>query len=109
MHLLRGYFSLMKSSLPDDPLRRLSKKALRRLASQYKIKHFYRKSPASLRRAIRRAIEREALPPELAGQPMSKAALTLNAEEMAEQRRQAELKAYEEHRLRYLFMPSRYV
>lgn len=100
----------MKSSLPDDPLRRLSKKALRRLASQYKIKHFYNKSPASLRRAIRRAMARESQRPELNAQPgKSKASLALSAEEQAEQRRQAELKAYEEHRLRYLFMPSRYV
>lgn len=95
----------MKSSLPDDPLRRLSKKALIRLARQYKIKHYYRKSPASLRRALRRAMARNPQPAAVE----AAAPAELTAEERVEQRRAAELKAYEEHRLRYLFMPSRFV
>ncbi|HEY9839505.1 MAG TPA: DUF4912 domain-containing protein [Candidatus Obscuribacterales bacterium] len=95
----------MKASHPDDPLRRLGKKALRRLAQQYKIKHFYRKSPASLRRAIRRAQERQQLLPDARA---AKSA-ALSPEELADQRHAAEIKAYEEHRLRYLFMPSRFV
>ncbi len=90
----------MKASNQDDPLRRLGKKALRRLARQYKIKHFYRKSPASLRRAIRRAQLRE---------QQAAGIKPLTPEELAIQRRDAEVKAFEEHRLRYLFLPSRFV
>ncbi|PKL76524.1 MAG: hypothetical protein CVV27_09805, partial [Candidatus Melainabacteria bacterium HGW-Melainabacteria-1] len=97
----------MKASYDQDPLRRLGKKALRRLARQYKIKHFYRKSPASLRRAIRRAQEQADRSPVAATAARSiKAA---SGEELEVMRREAELKAYEEHRLRYLFMPSRFV
>lgn len=90
----------MKASHQDDPLRRLGKKALRRLARQYKIKHFYRKSPASLRRAIRRAQLRS---------EQAAGITPLTPEELADQRRAAEVKAFEEHRLRYLFLPSRFV
>lgn len=90
----------MKASNQDDPLRRLGKKALRRLARQYKIKHFYRKSPASLRRAIRRAQLRE---------QQAAGIKPLTPEELAIQRRDAEVKAFEEHRLRYLFLPSKFV
>lgn len=102
----------MKSSYPEDPLRNLGKKALRRLAQQYKIKHFYRKSPAALRRAIRRAQEREQQLLEAGAKPgqTPKANLKpLSPEELADRKRREELKAYEEHRLRYLFMPSRFV
>lgn len=99
----------MKASLPDDPLRRLGTKALRRLARQYKIKHFYRKSPASLRRAIRRAQQRTQPAAEPAATTQPQTAAPLSTEEQTDLRRKAELKAYEEHRLRYLFMPSRFV
>lgn len=106
------------SATGSDALRGLSKKALRRLARQHKIKHFYRKSPASLRRALRRNMARSAA---VGQQPAPSAApgLTLpasklptkplSAEERAEQRQREELKAYEEHRLRYLHTPSRFL
>jgi len=101
----------MKTPDQEDPLNALGKKALRRLARKYKIKHFYRKSPASLRRAIRRLRQRKA-PAEQMLTPKQETILTgtsppsLNARQRAEQRRKQEVQAYEEHRLRYLFTPS---
>lgn len=86
-------------------LKNLNKKALRRLARQHKIKHYYRKSPASLRRAIRRAMARQTDEPINTAPAPSE----LKPQELAEKRRREALKAYEEHRLRYLFNPSRFV
>ena len=97
----------------EDNLKNLNKKALRRLARKYKIKHYYRKSPASLRRAIRRAMARkgdiQTAVSALEITESKKENKALSPQELAEKRRREALKAYEEHRLRYLFNPSRFV
>ena len=47
-------------STPDkDPLRALGSRVLRQIARHLKIKHYYRKSPSKLRRAIHRACVRK--------------------------------------------------
>ncbi len=112
----------MKTLPEEDPLQQLNKKALRRLARKYKIKHFYRKSPATLRRAIRRAQEREPISEQIQPAILQTQAQTsreqqsetsppkgLSAEALVDQRRQSEQEAYQEHRLRYLHAPSRFV
>lgn len=99
----------MKSPQEEDPLRSLSKKALRRLARKHKIKHFYRKSPSSLRRAIRRAQSQQTTDKIKAPHQLTVPPAPLNPEAAAEQRQQETRKAYEEHRLRYLYAPSRFV
>lgn len=108
-----------------DPLKKLSKKALRKLARKLKIKNYQRKSPASLRRAIRRAQARKraidqgktlAVTPEpqalKPAQPTPKAIEApekpLTPYEQQTRQRQEALKAYQENRLRYLFMPSKF-
>jgi len=106
----------------EDPLKKMSKKALRRLARKYKIKHYYRKSPASLRRSIRRARRKKELQSQLPQEntirsvptasektPAPKKEKVLSPEERAEIRNKETSKAYEEHRLRYLYAPSRFV
>ena len=125
-------------STPEkDPLRALSSRTLRQIGRHLKIKHYYRKSPSKLRRAIRRSLQRKVTPeqsasarleqliqkftrpakptkpetrsvaPKTAQTPAKKSILT--REQEVEARRAAERKAYEEHRLRYLFSPSRFV
>lgn len=84
----------------SDPLKRLGRKKLRNLAKKNKIKNIHLKSPSALRRAIRRAEARK------------QKGLTPNvkrrAVQQADERRQEELKAYQEHRFRYLYAPSRF-
>lgn len=97
----------MTISPEEDPLKQMSKKVLRRLARKYKIKHFYRKSPSSLRRAIRRARLKKTDALEANITPTPEKILTV--EEREEQRTKETFKAYEEHRLRYLYAPSRFI
>lgn len=105
----------MTESHPEDPLEQLSKKALRRMARKYKIKHFYRKSPSSLKRAIRRAQKYRSKKESRQEETAIKAPLiesvtpVLKTEEKYQQRREAEQKAFQEHRSRYLFAPSKFV
>ncbi|PIQ28988.1 hypothetical protein COW36_18690 [bacterium (Candidatus Blackallbacteria) CG17_big_fil_post_rev_8_21_14_2_50_48_46] len=87
---------------PSDPLKKMGRKKLRHLARKHKIKNPHLKSPAALRRAIRRAEAREQ-GVEIKQKPSSK-----TQAELADERRQAELKAYQEHRFRYLYAPSRF-
>lgn len=93
----------------EKPLHTLNKKALRQLARKHKIKHYYRKSPASLRRALRRK-QKQRLAPALAeARKQLQPQTTTSQPEAPLSREQARVKAYEEHRLRYLFAPSKFV
>lgn len=92
----------------EKPLHALNKKALRQLARKHKIRHYYRKSPASLRRALRRK-QKQTLEPVLNQARKQIASQTPVRSEAPLSREQARVKAYEEHRLRYLFAPSQFV
>jgi hypothetical protein len=103
-----------------DPLRELGAKALRRLARTYKIKNYQQKSPAALRRAIRRAQVRaqaeliqkhgpEAMVPEALLPPTAAKTASEPAPVQERDQQSEALKAYQEHRLRYLMSPSRFV
>ncbi|MGE3726635.1 MAG: DUF4912 domain-containing protein [Candidatus Sericytochromatia bacterium] len=93
---------MKNENAPSDPLRGLGRKKLRNLARKNKVKNAHLKSPAALRRAIRRAEKRtqEGHSPSLAK--------TKSREELLAERRKAELQAYQEHRLRYLYAPSQF-
>lgn len=124
------------STPPKDPLRALSSRVLRQIARHLKIKHYYRKSPSKLRRGITRdctqrhpentQAEIQRLVNQFTAEPIKKSAAPTLAvtpdkpatppvknlralEEAVEDRQAAERKAIEEHRLRYLFSPSRFV
>ena len=90
----------------SDPLKRLGRKKLRALGRKHKIKNVKRKSAAALRRALRRA----GVQPEQIQSSAQKGAhqLKSNVLDPETARRQAELKAYQEHRFRYLYAPSRF-
>lgn len=93
---------MKNENAPSDPLRGLGRKKLRNLARKNKIKNAHLKSPASLRRAIRRA-EKQTQPG--MSHPTTQAK---SREELLVERRKAELQAYQEHRLRYLYAPSQF-
>jgi hypothetical protein len=90
----------------SDPLRRLGRKKLRNLARKRKVKNAHLKSPAALRRAVRRAEKRS----QEAGlqTPAQTKSTQKTQEQILAERRQAEILAYQEHRLRYLYAPSRF-
>jgi len=95
---------MKNENAPSDPLRGLGRKKLRKLARKNKIKNPQLKSPAALRRAIRRAEKRH----QAEGQTPSTQAKAKSPEALLAERRKAELQAYQEHRLRYLYAPSKF-
>lgn len=88
----------MSNQKPSPPHPKLSKIELQQLAKKYRIKNFKHKTPAALRRAIHRYESR-------LQQKNQQVQATTNFNAQQTSIRQA----YKEHRLRYLFAPSRFV
>lgn len=86
-------------------LKSLDRKQLRDLAKKKRIRKIRLKSPAALRRAIWRAEIRKAQTEARKVAAIYKQRIT----QEADARYQEALKAYQEHRFRYLYAPSRFV